>query len=81
MLKSAYLMVFSLIGANGYKFAENIGLRPVREQTMNPEKKILKGGFIGTMRFESEDYRKLERSIVFLCRAANPSILDNSSVE
>ncbi len=38
---------------------------------MKPEKKILKGGFIGAMRLESEDYRKLDRSIVFLCRAAN----------
>ena len=68
MIKSAYLMVFSLMGANGYKFAENIGLQPVREQIMNPEKKILKGGFIGTMRIDSDDYRKLDRSIVFLCR-------------
>ena len=68
MIKSAYLMVFSLMGANGYKFAENIGLQPVREQIMNPEKKILKGGFIGTMRIDSDDYRKLDRSIVLLCR-------------
>ena len=68
MIKSAYLMVFSLLGANGYKFAENIGLQPVREQIMNPEKKILKGGFIGTVRIDSDDFRKLDRSIVFLCR-------------
>ena len=72
MIKSAYLMVFSLMGANGYKFAENVGLGPVREQIMNPEKKILKSGFVGTMRLESEDYRNLDRSIIFLCRAANP---------
>ena len=71
MIKSAYLMVFSLMGANGYKFAENIGLQPVREQIMNPEKKILKGGFVGTMRLDSEDYRKLDRPIVFLCRTEN----------
>ena len=69
MIKSAYLMVFSLMGENGYKFAENIGLQPVREQIMNPEKKILKGGFIGTMRLDSDDYRKLDRSIVFLCQS------------
>ena len=68
MLKSAYLMVFSLMGANGYAFAENIGLQPVREQIMNPDKKILKDGFIGTFRFDSDDYRKLDRSLVFLCR-------------
>ena len=68
MIKSAYLMVFSLMGENGYKFAENIGLQPVREQIMNPEKKILKSGFVGTMRLDSDDYRKLDRSVVFLCR-------------
>ena len=72
MIKSAYLMVFSLMGANGYKFAENIGLRPVREQIMNPEKKILEGGFIGRLEIDSEGYRELDRSVVFLCRAANP---------
>ena len=72
MIKSAYLMVFSLMGANGYKFAENIGLQPVRQQIMNPQKKILKRGFIGTMQFESEDLRKLNKSVVFLCRASNP---------
>ena len=71
MIKSAYLMVFSLLGENGYKFAENIGLQPVREQIINPEKKILKGGFLGTMRFESDDYRKLDRPVVFLCRTEN----------
>ena len=68
MIKSAYLMVFSIMGANGYKFAENIGIRPVREQIMNPEKKILKGGFTGTVKLDSADYRNLDRRIVFLCR-------------
>ena len=68
MIKSACLMVFSLMGANGYKFAENIGLQPVREQIMNPEKKILRGDFIGRMRFDSDDLRKLDRPVVFLCR-------------
>ena len=72
MVKSAYLMVFSLMGVNGYKFARNVGLRPVREQIMNPGEKILKGGFVGEMRLDSEDYRKLSRPIVFLCRAAQP---------
>ena len=60
------------MGANGYRFARNIGLSPVREQIMNPGEKILKGGFVGTMRLDSEEYRKLDRSIVFLCRAAKP---------
>ena len=72
MVKSAYLMVFSLMGANGYRFARNVGLRPVREQIMNPGEKILKGGFVGEMRLDSEEYRKLGRSIVFLCRATKP---------
>jgi len=68
MIKSAYLMVFSLMGENGYRFVENIGLQPVREQIMNPEKKILKDGFHGTMRLESDEIQKLDRPIVFLCR-------------
>ncbi|MDE0391379.1 MAG: hypothetical protein OXI57_04825 [Rhodospirillales bacterium] len=72
MIKSAYLMVFSLLGVNGYTFAENIGLQPIREQIMNPGRKILKGGFVGKMQFESEDYRNLHRSVVLLCRAATP---------
>ncbi|MCY4557713.1 MAG: hypothetical protein OXF79_15300 [Chloroflexi bacterium] len=72
MIKSAYLMVFSLMGANGYKFAENIGLQPVREQIMNPDKKILLDGFVGSMQLSSEDYRKLNKPVVFLCRASNP---------
>ena len=71
MLKSAYLMVFSLMGANGYKFAENIGLQPVREQILSPQKKILESGFIGRMRFDSDDYRKVDRSIIFLCRGGD----------
>ena len=68
MIKSAYLMVFSLMGASGYKFAENVGLQPVREQIMNPEEKILKGGFVGAMRLDLEGYREFDRPIVFLCR-------------
>ena len=71
MVKSAYLMVFSLMGENGYKFAENIGLQPVREQIMNPGSKILKDGFIGTMRLESDEFQKLGRPVVFLCRTEN----------
>lgn len=38
MVRSAYLMVFSPMGAKGYTFAENDGLRSVREQIMNPKK-------------------------------------------
>ena len=60
------------MGANGYKFAENIGLQPVREQIMNPDKKILQDGFVGRMQLSSDDFRKLNRPVVFLCRASNP---------
>ena len=68
MIKSAYLMVFSLLGENGYKFAENAGLQPVRRQIMNPGKKILRDGFAGTMRIESDEYEKIDRPVVFMCR-------------
>lgn len=46
MIKAAYLMVFSLMGRRGYKYAQNVALGPVREQIMNPNKKILKGKFV-----------------------------------
>ena len=71
MIKSAYLMVFSLMGANGYKFAENVGLQPVREQIMNPTKKILGDRFIATMEFDSDALRKADRPIILMCRAAS----------
>ena len=72
MVKSAYLMVFSLMGANGYRFAQNVGLKPVRDQIMNPGKKILKGGFVGALRLGSAELRKVDRAVVFLCRASKP---------
>ena len=51
MIKSAYLLVFSLMGKNGYHFAENKALESVREQIMDPAKKLLNGEFVvtGTM--------------------------------
>ena len=48
LIKSAYLMVFSLMGEGGYRFAENVALKPVREQILNPGKRILKGNFVVT---------------------------------
>ena len=72
MVKSAYLMVFSLMGANGYRFAKNIGLAPVREQIMNPDKKILKGGFIAECQLELEELSQLDMSVVFLCYGSKP---------
>lgn len=46
MIKAAYLMVFSLMGRRGYKFAKSDALEPVRKQIMNPSKKTLKGKFV-----------------------------------
>ena len=72
MIKSAYLMVFSLMGEGGYKFAESVALKPVREQILNPEKRILKGGFVvkGTM----PGTTKTKKQMVFLCHAARPPL-------
>lgn len=35
-VRSAYLMVFSLLGKGGYKYAESESVRPIRNQLMNP---------------------------------------------
>ena len=42
-LRSAYLLLFSLLGSEGYRYAKSDALRPVREQIMNPDKVIIKG--------------------------------------
>ena len=70
MIKSAYLMVFSLMREGGYKFAESVALEPVREQILNPEKRILKGNFVvkGTI----PETTKTKKQMVFLCHAARP---------
>lgn len=39
-LRSAYLLVFSLLGQGGYRYAESEAIRPVREQIMNPDEEI-----------------------------------------
>ena len=72
MIKSAYLMVFSLMGEGGYRFAESVALKPVREQILNPEERILKGGFVvkGTI----PETTKTEKQMVFLCHAARPPL-------
>ena len=36
-LRSAYLLVFSLLGRSGYVYARSEALRPIREQIMNPD--------------------------------------------
>ena len=39
-LRTAYLLVFSLLGPGGYVFARSAALRPVREQIQNPDEEI-----------------------------------------
>ena len=71
MIKSAYLMVFSLMGVGGYKLAESVALKPVRDQIMNPEKRILTNYCIeGTM----PQAEKAGKQIIFLCHAARPPL-------
>ena len=41
LLRSSYLLVFSLLGSYGYRYAESESICKVREQIMNPEKKIV----------------------------------------
>ena len=71
MVKSAYLMVFSIMGVKGYNFAESAGLRSVREQIMHPKKKILGDKFLATVGFDSDDLGKVDRPVIYLCRAAD----------
>ena len=40
-LKSAYLMVFCLLGTYGYRYAGSESLVPIREQILNPDDKIV----------------------------------------
>ena len=72
MIKSAYLMVFALMGEPGYGFAESLALGPVREQIMDPTRRVLKGGFVvkGTMPIAAAN----EKRLVFLCHAARPPL-------
>lgn len=38
-MRTAYLMVFSLLGKGGYRYAESEAVRPIREQLLNPDEK------------------------------------------
>ena len=40
-LKSAYLLVFCLLGKYGYRYAESESIIPIREQIMNPDEEIV----------------------------------------
>ena len=42
-LRSAYLLVFSLLGSEGYRYGRSSALRPVREQIMNPDEVTING--------------------------------------
>ena len=39
-VRSAYLMVFSLLGKGGYRYAESEAVRPIREQLLNPDEDL-----------------------------------------
>ena len=39
-LRSAYLLVFSLLGSSGYVYARSAALGPVREQILNPDEEV-----------------------------------------
>ena len=72
MIRSAYLMVFSLMGPSGYNYCESTALSPVREQLMNPEKRVLTSMFVaqGTIGEGTE----AQQWLAFLCHAARPPI-------
>ncbi len=48
LLRSAYLLVFSLLSGYGYKYAESEAISRVREQIMNPDETIVESR-IGTI--------------------------------
>ena len=39
-IRSAYLLVFSLLGPTGYRYAESESICPIREQIRNPDKEL-----------------------------------------
>ena len=41
LLKSAYLMVFSLLGSAGYRYAQGEAVTSIREQLLSPEKRLV----------------------------------------
>ena len=42
LLKSAYLMVFSLLGEAGYRYAQGEAVSSIREQLLSPEKELIR---------------------------------------
>ena len=39
-LRSAYLLVFSLLGKSGYVYAESAAIRPIRQRIMSPDSEV-----------------------------------------
>ena len=48
-LRSAYLLVFSLLGRQGYRYAQSPALQPIREQIRNPDEERIKGALGGVV--------------------------------
>ena len=48
-LRSAYLLVFSLLGRQGYRYVQSPALQPIREQIMNPDEERIKGALGGVV--------------------------------
>ena len=42
-LRSAYLLLFALLGSEGYRYAKSGALGPIRKQILNPDKVTIKG--------------------------------------
>ena len=52
-LRSAFLMVFSLLGREGYRYVESEPIRPIREQILKPGGEIFPPFFCGFTRREN----------------------------
>ena len=48
-LRSAYLLLFSLLGREGYRYAKSAALQPIREQIMDPDSVLIGGCLNGTI--------------------------------
>ena len=78
-LRSAYLLVFSLLGHQGYRYAQSPALQPIREQIRNPDEERIKGALGGVV--SGVDFPV---DPVILLSAANPPFwvvkMDDKSV-
>ena len=54
-LRSAYLLVFSLLGQGGYRYAESEAIRPIREQIMKPDVELVPSLFFSLSSSPSKD--------------------------